>query len=172
MSWAAKRPLVYIIDSDSDEPDLPVPKRHQAWRPQAVQPRPSQTLSSQSQPPASASSSFVEEPEVIDLTQDDSPESERELYGVVGRVLVCLRPALVADRLAANKIVGVRFYNGCATAGEVVICQREPSNRYDSNAIKVVNVLGHQIGHLPRTVAGKLAPYMVVSSRTATQRIL
>ncbi|KAL2200230.1 RAD5-like protein [Corynascus similis CBS 632.67] len=47
-----------------------------------------------------------------------------------------------------------------ATAGEVVICKREPSNQYDSNAIRVDNVLGRQIGHIPRAVAAKLAPYM------------
>ncbi len=33
--------------------------------------------------------------------------------------------------------------------------------QYDSNAIRVDNVLGHQIGHIPRTVAEKLAPYLV-----------
>lgn len=27
-----------------------------------------------------------------------------------------------------GKIVGVRYYNGMASAGEVVICTREPSN--------------------------------------------
>lgn len=27
-----------------------------------------------------------------------------------------------------NKVVGVRFYNGYATANEVVICKREPQN--------------------------------------------
>lgn len=67
-----------------------------------------------------------------------------------------------------------------ATAGEVVICKREPTNpvsrtahtqhlfadltrlnQYDSNAIRVDNVLGQQIGHIPRAVAAKLAPYLV-----------
>jgi hypothetical protein len=33
--------------------------------------------------------------------------------------------------------------------------------QYDPNAIRVDNVLGSQIGHIPRTVAAKLAPYMV-----------
>ncbi|KAK4097378.1 RAD5-like protein [Parathielavia hyrcaniae] len=82
------------------------------------------------------------EPSTQDLTQsDDGPQLE--LYGSFD-----------------GKIVGVRYYNGMATAGEVVVCRREPSNQYDSNAIRVDNVLGRQIGHIPRTVAAKLAPYL------------
>ncbi|CAG5175025.1 uncharacterized protein ALTATR162_LOCUS10818 [Alternaria atra] len=59
-----------------------------------------------------------------------------------------------------EKIVGVRYYNGYATTGEMVVLRREPRNEYDSNAIKVTNVQGQQIGHLPRGVAAKLAKYM------------
>jgi SWI/SNF-related matrix-associated actin-dependent regulator of chromatin subfamily A3 len=59
-----------------------------------------------------------------------------------------------------NKIVGVRYYNGYATVGEMVICKREPQNRYDRNAIQVLNVQGEQIGHIPKTWASKLAKYM------------
>jgi len=58
------------------------------------------------------------------------------------------------------KIVGVRYYNGYATVGEMVVPRREPQNQYDSNAIQVLNVQGAQIGHIPRTVASKLAKYM------------
>lgn len=60
-----------------------------------------------------------------------------------------------------------------------MLLKREPSNpvsaslmvgvgvmltysiQYDVNAIRVDNVFGHQIGHIPRTVASKLAPYIV-----------
>ncbi|KAL2189334.1 RAD5-like protein [Thermothelomyces heterothallicus CBS 203.75] len=88
------------------------------------------------------STTDVLEPSTQDLTQrDDDPE--RELYGSFD-----------------GKIVGVRYYDGMATAGEVVVCKREPFNEYDSNAIRVDNVLGRQIGHIPRAVAAKLAPYM------------
>ncbi|KAF2832307.1 hypothetical protein CC86DRAFT_366141 [Ophiobolus disseminans] len=59
-----------------------------------------------------------------------------------------------------GKIVGVRHYNGYATVGEMVVVRREPSNAYDRNAIRVLNVQGAQIGHLPRVVAAKLAKYM------------
>jgi hypothetical protein len=51
-------------------------------------------------------------------------------------------------------------YNGVATPHELVICRREPTNQYDNNAIRVNNVMGSQIGHLPRTVVSKLAPYI------------
>ena len=59
-----------------------------------------------------------------------------------------------------NKIVGVRYYNGYATVGEMVVCRREPQNPYDRNAIQVLNVQGEQIGHIPKTYAAKLAKYM------------
>jgi SWI/SNF-related matrix-associated actin-dependent regulator of chromatin subfamily A3 len=59
-----------------------------------------------------------------------------------------------------TKIVGIRYYDGVATVGEVVLLRREPSNPYDSNAIRVDNVLLRQIGHIPRQVAAKLARYM------------
>ncbi|KAI9924450.1 hypothetical protein ASPWEDRAFT_56533 [Aspergillus wentii DTO 134E9] len=59
-----------------------------------------------------------------------------------------------------TKIVGVRFYSGVATLGEHVILNRQPENQYDRNAIRVDNVMGNQIGHIPRLVAAKLASYM------------
>ncbi|KAF3482406.1 DNA repair protein RAD5 [Arthroderma uncinatum] len=59
-----------------------------------------------------------------------------------------------------TKVVGVRFYNGHATVGECVIIKRERTNKYDSNAVRVDNVMGHQIGHLPRVLVSRLAPYM------------
>jgi SWI/SNF-related matrix-associated actin-dependent regulator of chromatin subfamily A3 len=59
-----------------------------------------------------------------------------------------------------DKIVGVRYYNGYATTGEMVVLRREPHNQYDSNAIRVDNVQGEQIGHIPRGLAAKLAKYM------------
>ncbi|KAH4937778.1 hypothetical protein HBI79_064250 [Parastagonospora nodorum] len=59
-----------------------------------------------------------------------------------------------------TNIVGVRYYNGYATVGEMVVPRREPHNQYDRNAIQVLNVQGAQIGHIPRTIASKLAKYM------------
>ncbi|KAI1817848.1 hypothetical protein GGS20DRAFT_531056 [Poronia punctata] len=59
-----------------------------------------------------------------------------------------------------NKIVGVRYYNGIITPGESILCIREPNNQYDKNAIRVDNSMGVQIGHIPRNLAEKLAPYL------------
>jgi SWI/SNF-related matrix-associated actin-dependent regulator of chromatin subfamily A3 len=60
-----------------------------------------------------------------------------------------------------NKVVGLRYYNGYASTGEMVIMEREPNNQYDPNAIKVLNVHRDQIGHIPRALAAKLATYLV-----------
>ncbi|KAF2673342.1 hypothetical protein BT63DRAFT_437066 [Microthyrium microscopicum] len=59
-----------------------------------------------------------------------------------------------------SKIVGVRFYNGYVTSNEHVLVRREPNNPYDSNAIQILNVQNQQIGHIPKTIAAKLAPFM------------
>lgn len=59
-----------------------------------------------------------------------------------------------------TKVVGVRYYNGFACEGEVVLIRREPSNPYDSNAIRIDNVNRQQIGHVPRKHAEKLAKYI------------
>lgn len=59
-----------------------------------------------------------------------------------------------------GKVVGVRFYDGYASAGEQVLLRREPGNPYDTNAIRVDNASQTQIGHIPRRVAAKLAPFM------------
>lgn len=63
--------------------------------------------------------------------------------------------------------MGVQYYTGYATIGEYVLVRREPGNRYDSNALRVENVQQDQIGHIPRTVAAKLAKYIVWSHSNA-----
>lgn len=63
--------------------------------------------------------------------------------------------------IVSTKIVGVRFYRGRANPGERVIIVRDANNRYDRNAIRVDNVMGAQVGHIPRQMAAKLASYIV-----------
>ncbi|KAK2613815.1 hypothetical protein N8I77_000697 [Diaporthe amygdali] len=90
----------------------------------------------------SQSSLGDEDAEVQDLTQaDDGPALQ--LYGTLD-----------------NKIVGCRYYDGIVSPGEVVVLRREPSNPYDANAVRVDNVMGTQVGHLPRKLVEKLAPLM------------
>ncbi|KAM7222701.1 putative SWI/SNF-related matrix-associated actin-dependent regulator of chromatin subfamily A member 3-like 1 [Rhypophila decipiens] len=90
-----------------------------------------------------SSPSFQDDHEVIDLTQVEDETAAYELYASLDL-----------------KIVGVQYYRGMAFPGEVVICVREPTNQWDPNAIRVNNVLGHQIGHIPRKDAAKIARYM------------
>lgn len=104
---------------------------------------------------------------------DDGDYDNYEFYGIyqsiphhglsfskMGFKLVFFSANNLPDTIHA-KIVGVRFYSGQATTGEYVAIRREPGNRYDSNAIRVDNVMGAQIGHIPRFLASKLASYMV-----------
>lgn len=81
----------------------------------------------------------------IDLTEDfdDDVYENFTLYGILN-----------------TKIVGCRFYDGQATVGEFVRVRREPGNPYDTNAIRIDNVLRDQIGHIGRAVAAKLASLM------------
>lgn len=68
--------------------------------------------------------------------------------------------------------MGVQYYTGHATLGEYVIVRREPSNPYDPNALRVENVQRAQIGHIPRTMASKLAKYMVRPSASLNCEML
>lgn len=102
------------------------------------QPRASQSLS------RDAWGEVDEDEEILDSSQD--PEE--------GHGWVCVGAI-------DGKIVGIRYYNGWATCGESVMIKREPGNPYDSNAIRINNVQGTQIGHLPKTLAASLAGFMV-----------
>ncbi|KAF2772435.1 hypothetical protein EJ03DRAFT_307496 [Teratosphaeria nubilosa] len=81
--------------------------------------------------------------EIVSSTQAAAGNDELTLYGEL-----------------ATKIVGVQYYCGMATAGEYIVMKREPSNPYDSNAIRIDNVAQQQIGHIPRRIAEKLARYV------------
>lgn len=82
--------------------------------------------------------------EIVGSSQDDADGSESlHKYGEL-----------------ATKVVGVRYYRGYANPGEQILIRREPGNPYDSNAIRIDNVQGTQIGHIPRTIASKLAKYL------------
>ncbi|OAX42534.1 hypothetical protein K503DRAFT_847742 [Rhizopogon vinicolor AM-OR11-026] len=59
-----------------------------------------------------------------------------------------------------TSIVGVQYYKGLVGPGEEVRILREPHNKYDRNAIKVMNIGGTQVGHIPRQTAAKLAPLL------------
>ncbi|KAJ9544195.1 hypothetical protein OSB04_023902 [Centaurea solstitialis] len=55
-------------------------------------------------------------------------------------------------------IVGLQYYSGRITGREMVGLVREPLNRFDPNAIRVVNTRAIQVGHIEKKVASVLAP--------------
>ncbi|KAI2626244.1 hypothetical protein GGS21DRAFT_280014 [Xylaria nigripes] len=93
-------------------------------------------------PPSSLGFSSQLDQDPLD-DDDASDDIQLEFYGTID-----------------NKIVGVRYYDGIVTPGESIICCREPGNIYDSNAVRVNNIMGRQVGHLPRNLVSKLAPYI------------
>eukprot|EP00058_Branchiostoma_floridae_P013286 XP_002598774.1 hypothetical protein BRAFLDRAFT_212976 [Branchiostoma floridae] len=56
-----------------------------------------------------------------------------------------------------GNIVGIRYYRGEVNNNEMVSLVREPRNPYDSNAVRVDNVMGVQVGHIKRELARPLA---------------
>lgn len=80
--------------------------------------------------------------EVVDLTVDsDEEEEELELLGYI-----------------SESIVGIQYYDGEVNKNEMVVLTREPHNPYDEWAVRVDNVRGSKVGHLPRKLVCHLAP--------------
>ncbi|NXF91885.1 HLTF factor, partial [Eubucco bourcierii] len=59
-----------------------------------------------------------------------------------------------------GSVVGLRYYTGIVNNNEMVALQREPTNPYDKNAVKVNNVNGDQVGHIKKELAAALAGIM------------
>ncbi|KAL8736232.1 MAG: hypothetical protein Q9166_000387 [cf. Caloplaca sp. 2 TL-2023] len=153
-----KRP-VETIDLTEDHDDQPVSKTPRSSQASGIfhsQPNHSQTIHNpptKSQPTQSQRDSWLEEDanDTIMLSQEgDDGAEETEQYEIYGTL--------------HSKIVGIQYYTGCATVGEYVSIRREPTNQFDSNAIRVSNVMRDQIGHIPRQMAAKLARYMDAGS--------
>ena len=72
--------------------------------------------------------------------------------------------AAVHGRVITTRVVGVTFEGRQEVVarlrrGDRVWLDREPTNRYDSNAITVCRENGEQIGYLDRHLAASLNPY-------------
>lgn len=88
-------------------------------------PKSARTRYDQSGAPGSSQTDAIyvdDDDEEADASQDapDASQGYNEhaySYGLYGAV--------------QEKIVGVRYYNGYATLGEMVMCRREPNNAYD-----------------------------------------
>lgn len=140
MSGHGKRKSDWIDLTSDGENSVPQPK-HMRQTSQPAAHIPSQSWPSRE---TWSAGDFNEEADIIELSQDVDEGLEWTIMGVID-----------------DKVVGVRHYDGYATPGEQVMIKREPSNPHDSNAIRINNVQGTQIGHIPRNLAAKLAPYMV-----------
>ncbi|KAL1673766.1 SNF2 family N-terminal domain-containing protein [Schizophyllum commune] len=103
----------------------------------ASQPSTSQASSSMAGP--SRPSQAIED----EATEDNVEEAADELYCTL-----------------STGVVGIQYYTGLVGAGEEVQLIREPNNRYDRNAIRVSNIAGSQVGHIPKNVAARLAPLL------------
>ena len=170
-----KRKLTDVIDltgSDDDAPSSSSRKqaktastitgpggRQYPTPPSSSNPRPSQNFNVYSAASYDPTHTQRERDSWLASTQDNEDDIRREieiqddfdddvyenypLYGILN-----------------TKIVGCRYYNGRATPGEYVKVRREPQNPYDSNAIRIDNCMGAQIGHIGRQVAAKMAPLL------------
>ncbi|CAL1531404.1 unnamed protein product, partial [Lymnaea stagnalis] len=59
-----------------------------------------------------------------------------------------------------SNIVGIRYYKGMVSNKEMVTLVREPHNKFDRNAVKVLNMASQQVGHIARQHAVALAVIM------------
>ncbi|KAJ3733451.1 SNF2 family N-terminal domain-containing protein [Lentinula guzmanii] len=82
----------------------------------------------------------------VDVAEDEPMEEEE----VQDELIVSMKA----------QVVGLQYYKGLVGPGEEVILVREPNNIHDRNAIRVDNIGHTQVGHIPRSVAAKLAPLM------------
>ncbi|TLD30553.1 hypothetical protein PspLS_02819 [Pyricularia sp. CBS 133598] len=151
-SSSRKRSHAAIIDLTGDGDSFTTPSKHprhgsssSASKSRPGQPSSKKSLGTSSQAPSSTQFYEVDDPNSRALNQSDT-SPQLELYGSLGK------------SGAFNRLM--KYYNGIVSPGELTICRREPTNPYDVNAIRVDNVQGAQIGHFPRKIVEKLAPYI------------
>ena len=63
--------------------------------------------------------------------------------------------------MCSSDLAGVTFHQDHVRLlryNERVFLRREPSNRYDQNAIRVENADGHHLGYIPKEIAADMAP--------------
>lgn len=74
-------------------------------------------------------------------------------------------PSVFARSYGRFQVVGLRHYDGVAKVGENVSLIRNPSNRFDGNAIEVYDCRGKQVGCISRDGAKELARVMDAGRR-------
>ena len=68
-----------------------------------------------------------------------------------------------------HKCVGVRYYNGLATVGEQVVARRELYHPFSHHAMRIEDMHGQTVGHVPPSVAARLPP--LLDARLATVEV-
>jgi hypothetical protein len=68
-------------------------------------------------------------------------------------------------RELTTKVAGVTYDNRALVVerlvvGERLLLRRDPTNRYDKNAVAVMTLSGAQAGFIPKELAARLAPVM------------
>lgn len=173
LTESEKTPALRKIDWSESNATPPVSQRPQAVSPTASTNRPMATPGpsyTQATTPAKrkpeiqltpGSQPWKEDEDIFDAGLDDQILAADELYIILptqvvgvqyykGECILFLRGQF-NDNIYASGLVG---------SGENVMLQREPTNQFDRNAIKVTNFNNAQVGHLPRGVSGRLAPML------------
>mmetsp|Transcript_4747 Transcript_4747/g.7075 ORF Transcript_4747/g.7075 Transcript_4747/m.7075 type:complete len:199 (-) Transcript_4747:73-669(-) len=70
----------------------------------------------------------------------------------------CYKPKEDSDKKDVYSIIGLKYAEAIAAQGEKVTLLREPENKHDPNAVKVVNGSGQLIGHIAKDKAATLSP--------------
>lgn len=91
--------------------------------------RPSKAARTNSHPHTSPGSSQYD-PVIIDDDEDDDDDASQEVQ-ISSQSFGETDMSYVSYGVISTKIVGVRYYNGHATLGEIAIPRREPHNQYD-----------------------------------------
>ncbi|KAG6819869.1 hypothetical protein H0H93_007803 [Arthromyces matolae] len=135
---SAKSQRIYGEGRASASSELPSQKKRKIEHDQVAGPA---GMTSALQPLTIPTMTQIAEDEMVeDISEEESVD---ELYTIMN-----------------TNVVGIQYYKGLVGPGEQVLLVREPKNPYDRNAIQVKNIGQVQVGHLPRTVATKLAPLL------------
>eukprot|EP00985_Skeletonema_marinoi_P033175 scaffold40665_cov197-Skeletonema_marinoi.AAC.1 len=70
----------------------------------------------------------------------------------------CYKPKEDSDKKDVYSIIGLKYAEATAVQGEKVTLLREPENKHDFNAVKVVDSSGKLIGHIAKGKAATLSP--------------
>jgi SWI/SNF-related matrix-associated actin-dependent regulator of chromatin subfamily A3 len=131
--------VIYLTDSSEEEETIPT-KRPRLNNPVASQPASNQASGSRSGNAVQNLNANEASMDAGDLDNDEDANEGKEAYPV--RTINTHRAQEEIYMTYPTEVVGVQYYDGMVGRGEEVDLIREPTNRYDSNAIQVINISG------------------------------